>query len=89
MAETCPEYATKPLLTDKSCNWCGDTLPVGSRADAKYCCGRCRYYAAVDRGKSGRVNSTRVLKDGRVSVVIYMDETALKAGQFVKVGVDD
>jgi hypothetical protein len=70
------------------CSWCASALPTGVRADAEYCGGRCRFQAAIDRGQSGRVNSTRVLKDGRISVVVYMNDTSIKAGQLVKVGLD-
>jgi len=72
----------------ESCLWCGDTLPITSRSDTKYCCDQHRYYAAVDRGHSGKVSSVRLLKNGKISVVIYMGETDLRPGQPVKVGLD-
>ena len=70
------------------CGWCGESIPICSRADAKYCGDRCRYYAALNRGRRGKVSSVRELKGGRISVVIYMEETNLKPGQLVQVGVD-
>lgn len=72
----------------RTCSWCASLLKDSARKDAKFCGGKCRYRAAMDRGHSGRVSSVRELKDGRVSVVIYMNETDLRPGQDVKVGVD-
>ncbi len=83
------ENPSEPLLTDKSCHWCGDKLPITCRSDTKYCRDRCRYDAAVDRGNTGKIRSTTVLKDGRISVVVYMPATTLRAGQTVKVGPAD
>ena len=88
MAKAASQASPEPLLTDRSCDWCGDTLPISSRADKKYCCDQHRYYAAVDRGHSGKVSSVRLLKNGKISVVIYMGETDLRPGQPVKVGLD-
>lgn len=85
-----PPDAAIAVATDRNpCGYCGDKMPLAGRADAKYCGDRCRYYAAVNRGRKGKVASIRELKDGRISVVIYMNETNLKPGQLVQVGLDD
>ena len=43
----------------------------------------------MNRGRRGKVSSVRELKNGRISVVIYMKETNLKPGQLVQVGMDN
>ena len=88
MPENTAETSQKPLLTVRFCDWCNDKLPITARSHAKYCCSRCRYYGAVDRGRTGKVASVRKLKNGKISVVVYMTETNLRPGQPVKVGVD-
>ena len=79
------------LSTDnqRACQWCGDDLPVSSRSDTKYCCDQHRYYACLNRGRTGKIASVRKIKNGKTSVIIYMEKTDLKPGQLVRVGVDD
>ena len=81
------QIAVDTDIQDKRrCGWCGDTLPLSARSDAKYCGDQCRSRAALHRGRTGRVRSVTAIKGGRVSVVVYMDETNLKAGQEVCIG---
>lgn len=68
------------------CGWCREQLPSYSRLDAKYCCDRCRHYARVDRGNTGKVYRTKVLKSGMVSVVIHVKKSTLTAGDEIKWG---
>ena len=81
---------TDDLSTDevRYCKWCGEHIPLASRSDAKYCCERCRHYYAVDQGRRGTIASVRKLKNGKISVVIYMRKTDLRPGQPVRVGLD-
>lgn len=72
----------------RTCEWCGSLLPESARSDAKYCGAKCRYNAAIDRAHTGRISRVSELKDGRISVVVYMDSTDLRPGQDVKVGLD-
>lgn len=88
MSESPANYEIAVDTDHRRCGWCEDRLPISARSDAKYCSDQCRYRAAVARGRMGKVRSVTELKDGRVSVVIYMDETNLKAGQAVCVGVE-
>jgi hypothetical protein len=41
-------------LGDWQCRWCGDMFPDYKRADARYCCERCRKAAAQARRKATR-----------------------------------
>lgn len=63
----------------KSCEWCGGTMTENICLDAKYCGGRCRHQAAVDRANSGRVYRTQLLKNGMVSIVIHAENATLAA----------
>ena len=69
-----------------NCLWCNEQLPLHSRSDAKYCCDRCRHYARVDRGNTGKVYRTTVLLSGMVSVVIHVEKSTLTAGDEIKWG---
>ena len=71
------------------CGWCNEQLPLYSRSHAEYCCDRCRHYARVDRGNTGKVYRTQVLKSGMISVVIHVEKPTLKAGDVIKWGKVD
>jgi len=67
-----------------NCQWCNEQLPSHSRSDAKYCCDRCRHYARVDRGNTGKVFRAQELKNGMVSIVIHTDKASLTAGDTIR-----
>ena len=73
----------RPPASD--CALCGRPIPSGNRTNAKYCSSSCRRAAYRDRHSRGRVASVRCLKNGKKSVVVYMDDTLLRPGQWVKV----
>lgn len=61
-------------------------MPETARKDREYCDVNCRRAAWRERADAGRVVSVRLLKSGRLSVVIHVEDTSLKPGDTIKVG---
>jgi hypothetical protein len=66
-----------------TCEWCGRALPNG-RPDQRFCCGKCRRDAWVERAHHGRVASARRLKNGQMSVTVHMPDLGLCPGGYVR-----
>lgn len=62
-------HTASPARPD-ACRWCGGSL-AGKRADAEFCCDRCRLDWHRNQPPEGVVRGVRKLKTG-VSVVIHL-----------------
>ena len=86
VAKLAANTSRKRVTRFRACQWCNDPLPLCARSHAKYCCDRCRHYARIDRGNTGRVYRVHKLKCGKVSIVIHVDKARLTAGDQIKWG---